>query len=137
MSYRDIVRDQLRQDEGIRAKPYKDSVGKLTIGIGRNLDDVGLSPYEINILLESDLIRAEDAAMKCFDNFASLSDARKAVLMNMAFNLGQPRLSEFKKLKSAVEANDWDWAAKEMLSSKWSEQVGMRAQRLAKAMREG
>ena len=57
MSYRDIAREQLKQDEGVREKVYMDSVGIPTIGVGRNLKDVGLSPYEINVLLENGLYK--------------------------------------------------------------------------------
>src|SRR5687767_6324235 len=88
MSYREIVRAQLMVDEGVRHKPYRCTAGKLTIGVGRNLDDVGLSLDEVNILLANDIHRAEVAAMDVFPNFLELSDNRKAVLVNMAFNMG-------------------------------------------------
>lgn len=55
MSYRDILRPQLRIDEGVREFPYTDTVGKLSIGVGRNLDDVGLRPDEIALMLENDI----------------------------------------------------------------------------------
>lgn len=137
VSHRDIVRAQLRIDEDVRTKPYRDSVGKLSIGVGRNLDDVGLSTDEINYLLENDITRAETDCVKLFANFDTLSDNRRAVLVNMGFNLGRDRLAGFKKFRAAVEACDFDRAAKEMLDSRWASQVGMRALRLAKQMKEG
>jgi lysozyme len=137
MSHRDIVRAQLRIDEGIRTKPYRDTVGKLTIGCGRNLDDVGLSMAEINMLLENDIERAEKDAAELFPNFDTLSPVRRAVLVNMAFNLGRDRLGQFRKLRKAVEACDWEQAAVEMQNSLWASQVGVRAIRLAKQMKEG
>ena len=137
MGHREIVRAQLKLDEGVKAKPYKDTVGKLTVGVGRNLDDVGLRTDEINYLLDNDIQQAEADAKTLFTNFDALSDARKAVLVNMSFNLGLSRLSGFKNFKAAVEAGAFEQAAVEMLSSKWAEQVGARATRLAKAMREG
>lgn len=137
MSHREIVKAQLKVDEGVRAKPYRDTVGKLTIGCGRNLDDVGLSPDEINYLLENDITRAEEAAAVLFPNFHDLTPARKAVLVNMAFNLGQYRLSQFKKLRKAVQEMDFEQAAVEMGNSLWASQVGARATRLCKQMKEG
>ena len=137
MSHLDIVRAQLRIDEGVRDKPYRDSVGKLTIGVGRNLDDKGLSPYEINVLLGNDITEAEADAKALFPCFDRLSDNRKAVLVNMSFNLGRSRLSEFKRFIAAVEAGAWEQAAAEALDSRWAEQVGIRAKRLAQQMREG
>lgn len=136
MTYRDIVRPQLRLDEGVRLKPYKDTVGKLTIGCGRNLDDVGLRPDEIDYLLENDITAAENTARALF-SFDALSDNRKAVLVNMAFNLGQQRLAGFAKFRAAVAAGDFDAASREMLSSAWASQVGQRAVRLATQMRQG
>ena len=137
MSYLDITRAQLMADEGNKRFPYRCTAGKLTIGVGRNLDDVGISDDEIKYLLNNDIYRAEIAARTLFPSFDSLSDARKAVLINMAFNLGQTRLAGFKRLREAVEAKAWEQAAVEMLDSKWAVQVGQRAQRLAQQMRQG
>lgn len=137
MSYRDIVRAQLRVDEGVKAKPYRDTMGKLTIGCGRNLDDVGLFQDEIDLLLENDITRAEESARSLFPTFDELTDNRRAVLVNLAFNIGQTRLAQFKKLRKAVVANDFETAHVEMLCSLWADQVGQRAVRLAKLMREG
>lgn len=137
MGYLDIAKAQLTVDEDRRAKPYRDSVGKLSIGVGRNLDDVGLRPDEIDYLLANDLRAAENTARALFRNFEALSDERKAVLINMALNLGLPRLSKFTRLRNAVESGDFELAAIEMKDSAWAVQVGARADRLEKQMREG
>ena len=137
MSHREIVKAQLRIDEDSRRFPYRDSVGKLTIGVGRNLDDVGLRPDEIDYMLENDISEAEGDARELFPSFDALSDARKAVLVNMCFNLGRSRLSAFHKFRAAVSDGEWERAAAEMIDSKWAAQVGIRAQRLSKQMREG
>lgn len=137
MSYHDIVKAQLKVDEGVKPKPYRDTVGKLTIGCGRNLDDVGLRADEIDYLLENDIVVAEADARDLFPGFEGLSDNRKAVLVNMAFNLGRERLAQFRKLRRAVEELDFDQAYVEMVSSLWADQVGPRATRLSKQMKEG
>ncbi len=137
MSHRDIVRAQLRIDEGVRDKPYRDTVGKLTIGCGRNLDDVGLRPDEIALMLDNDIAQAEATARVLFPSFDALSENRRAVLCNMSFNLGAQRMAAFQRLRDAVAAGQWERAAAEMLDSRWAEQVGIRAQRLAQQMREG
>jgi lysozyme len=137
LSYLDLARAQLKADEGVKQFPYRDTVGKLTVGCGRNLDDVGLSDDEINYLLNNDLFRAEKTARALFAGFDRLSDARKAVLVNMAFNLGQTRLAGFQRLREAVKELDWEQAAAEMLDSRWAKQVGQRAIRLANQMRQG
>lgn len=137
MSYKDILRKQLIIDEGFRRNPYRDTVGKLTIGVGRNLDDVGLFGDEIELMLANDIARAEAVAQAVFPSFLVLSDNRKAALANMAFNLGYLKLSNFHHLIAAVAARQWDQAANEMLNSVWATQVRKRADRLAFLMRSG
>lgn len=126
----------VRWAEGSRAFPYEDSVGKLTIGVGRNLDDVGLSEDEIQFLLQNDLDKALTDA-KSFPWFADLDDVRKLVVVDMIFNLGKPRFSSFVRTIAAIEAQQWQAAAMQMQDSKWFRQVGRRAQRLVQAMASG
>lgn len=137
MTYRDIAKAQLRVDEGWKSKPYKDTVGKLTAGCGRNLDDVGLHDDEIMLMLDNDLTAAEATARALFQSFDTLSDNRKAVLLNMALNLGQERLAGFHDFRAAIAAGDFDRASVAMLESRWATQVGARAQRLSKQIKEG
>lgn len=137
MNYLEIAEEQLRRDEGVRAKPYKDTVGKLTIGVGRNLDDVGLSSEEIEFLLANDMDRAATDARRLVPKFDALSETRKAVLLNMVFNLGAARLAGFRKFLQAVDEFRFDDAAREMLNSTWAQQVSSRAVRLARQMSEG
>ena len=61
----------------------------------------------------------------------------KLIVANMAFNLGMPRLNKFKKMWSAIEDEDYNNAAVEMLDSRWAEQVKGRATRLSNIMRTG
>jgi lysozyme len=140
LSYLDLARAQLKADEGVVPHAYQDSEGFWTIGCGRLIDKRlggGLSDDEINYLLNNDLFRAEKTARALFAGFDRLSDARKAVLVNMAFNLGQTRLAGFQRLREAVKELDWEQAAKEMIDSRWAKQTGQRAVRLANQMREG
>jgi lysozyme len=140
LSYRDTLRETLKRDEGVVDHAYMDSEGYWTIGCGRLIDKRAggrLRPQEIDLLLENDIEEAEADARELFPSFDSLSDARKVVLVSMAFNLGRNRLGGFRKLRSAVAAGDWETAAAEMGNSLWASQVGPRAVRLAKMMKEG
>jgi lysozyme len=135
-----MARAQLMVDEGCIPHAYTDSEGYLTIGVGRLIDKRlggGLSEDEIRVMLTNDILKAEGAARTLFPGFDGLSDARKAVLVNMAFNLGQTRLAGFQRLREAVKKLDWEQAAAEMLDSLWAKQVGQRAVRLANQMRQG
>ena len=131
------LRDSLKLHEGLRLKPYKDSVGKLTIGYGRNLDDVGIRVNEAAYMLEGDIDVAEQGLLIHFSWMETLDDVRLAVLVEMAYNLGIPRLSGFKNTLAAVHDGEFDDAAVGMLASKWAEQVGQRALTLAERMRTG
>lgn len=134
-----IVAPMLTGHEGKRAKPYKCTAGKLTIGIGRNLDDRGLSEDEIQYLFANDLRQAEGDAKLAVGHatYVNLSAARQAVLVDMAFNLGHARLVGFQNTLLAVRQGRYDDAAQGMLKSKWAQQVGARAVRLADMMKRG
>jgi len=137
MSFLEILKDQLIIDEGYELKPYPDTAGKITIGVGVNLTDRGLPAHMIDELFEKDMENSYRDAEKLISNFSSLSDNRKAVLANMSFNLGYYRLKGFKKMIGAVERSEFNRAADEMLDSKWARQVKQRAIRLANHMRKG
>ena len=137
MDAKEIALQQLPVDEGIRYKPYRDTVGKLTIGVGRNLDDRGLRPDEVELMLSNDIEEAETIAKKLVSNYEALSEPRKAVLINMAFNLGETRLAGFKNTLAFINRGDYVSAAKNMRDSLWYKQVGARAERLAKVMENG
>jgi lysozyme len=129
--------DQLIRDEGIRLKPYRDSFGKLTIGVGRNLDDVGITKDEAVFLLHNDIRAAEDAVFKALSWTVNIDPIRRAVLVNMAFNMGIGGLLAFKHTLELVKLGKYEEASDEMLNSHWAEQVGARAARLSVQMRTG
>ena len=137
MNFREILKDDLILHEGYRSKPYVDTVGKITIGVGFNLDDNGLPSKIIEELLDMTMKEAIENAQSFIRNFDDLSDNRKAVLANMAFNLGLNRFRGFKRLRTAVETSQFDLAAMEMLNSHWAKQVGQRATYLADKMKQG
>lgn len=132
----DLLAEQIKRHEGLELKPYTDTVGKTTIGVGRNLDDVGITEREAEFLLMNDIGRAHDEAKK-FDWYDGLDMARKCVVINMIFNMGLPRFSKFEKTIAHIAAGDYTKAADEMLDSRWAEQVGNRANELSKQMATG
>ena len=131
------ITDLLIKHEGLRLKPYRDTVGKLTIGVGRNLDDVGITREEALYLLGNDIFRVKAGLYDAFLWSINLDAVRKDVVINMVFNLGLGRFKRFKRMIAAIERQDWDGAAKEMLDSKWAKQVGRRAIELAQMMKSG
>lgn len=99
---------ELVRDEDERLRVYRCTSNKQTIGVGRNLDDVGISPAETKALgittasciakginrdqsralLSNDIGRTEADLDRNFPWWRTLSDARQRVLLNMTFNMG-------------------------------------------------
>jgi len=128
---------QLRLHEGVEHKPYKCTAGYLTIGVGRNIEERGLSDDEIDYILSNDVNIATDELVENFDWYADLDPIRQRVVIDMVFNLGMPRFKQFKNMITAIEAEDYVQASNEMMDSRWAEQVGLRASRLAEMMETG
>lgn len=154
---RRVMRAELVRDEGLRLKPYRCTAGKLTVGVGRNLDDVGISTVEADAmgitaagcgsrgvtyeqamaLLDSDIARVERDLDRRLPWWRGLDPVRQRVLVNMGFNLGITRLLGFRNTLRFVELGDYAHAASNMLQSLWARQVGARAVRLADMMETG
>ena len=131
------LRRQITRHEGVRLKPYRCTAGKLTIGIGRNLEDRGITAEEAAMLLDNDITETIGALSQRFDWFDELSPVRQMVLVDMCFNLGMGGLLKFKRFLGAVSRHEYEAAAQEMLASKWAKQVGQRALRLATMLESG
>jgi lysozyme len=136
MTAREHLENQLRRHEGFRSKPYQDTVGVWTVGWGHNLTAGGLSRAACTVIFYEDLEVAKKAASG-LTGWGGCNAARQNVLVNMAFNLGGSRLARFKNMLAAIERKDFETAAREMLQSKWAEQVGSRAKELAEQMKTG
>lgn len=128
---------QLRRHEGERLKPYRCTAGKLTIGVGRNLDDRGISAQESAYLLSNDIDMAWNELQTRIPWMAGLNDVRQRVLLDMAFNLGTDGLLKFRNTLATIQAGNYQKAGEMMLDSVWAAQVGMRAQRLSRMMQTG
>ena len=129
------VARQLLIDEGLRLKPYRCTAGKLTIGVGRNLDDRGITEPEAMGLLDNDIRRVWGELMTTIPWAIRAPEVVQDVLVNMGFNLGLGGLLGFKRTLAHLEAGAYQQAADAMLDSRWAEQVGERAQRLARQIR--
>lgn len=120
--------------EAERLKPYHCPAGKLTIGVGRNIDDLGITRQESRYLLANDIARVMLELDYALPWWSRLSAVRRAVLMDMCFNIGMPRLKTFCKMLTALEAGDIARTTAEMKDSKWYRDVGSRAVRLIHMM---
>ncbi len=136
----DQLRDTLKIDEGVKYEIYNDHLGYPTFGIGHLVVEsdeehgkpVGTPVTEdrVNSVFEKDVAIMIDEAKKIFPNLNELPEEAQQVIVNMTFNMGRPRLSQFKKFIAGVNAGDWNKAAVEMMDSRWAKQVGARAERL-------
>ena len=132
---------QLVGYEGVRKTAYRDHLGYLTIGVGRLIDDrkpgAGLRGHEIDYLLRSDIDERIEELTRRLPWFQDLDDARKGVLLNMAFQMGVDGLLGFRNTLAMVERGDYEVASKGMLNSLWAEQTPERAKRMSEQMRTG
>jgi lysozyme len=150
--------NKLIAHEGLRLQVYKDTLGIDTIGIGRNLEDRGITKEELDwmdipsmdavyeygiteadamYLAKNDVQIVEEELVRAHPCVEELDAVRQLVLMDMAFNMGVPRLRKFTKMWNAVHEKKFDIAAKEMLDSRWAIQVKSRSTKLAHAMHHG
>ena len=159
MKYRkEHLLQELVKHEGLRLQVYQDTLGIDTIGIGRNLKDRGISKEELDeldiptidhiyeygiteadamVLAENDVQIVEEELLRAHPCVEDLDAVRQLVLVDMAFNMGVPRLCKFKKMWNAVHEQKFDIASKEMLDSRWANQVKSRSVKLANAMHNG
>ena len=155
---RDDFIKKLVAHEGLRLEVYQDTLGINTIGIGRNLEDRGITNQELSdldipsiehvykygiteadavYLATNDVEIVEEELLRAHPCVDSLDSVRQLILMDMAFNMGVPRLRKFKNMWAAIHNEDFITAAKEMLDSRWANQVKSRATKLAHAMHHG
>ena len=136
----EALREQLKVDEGVKYEIYKDHLGYSTFGIGHLIteDDsehgepngTKVSEDRVNEVFETDVAKFVDEAKILFPDLDDLPEVAQQVIVNMAFNMGRPRLSKFKNFIAGVNDRDWVRAAEEMMDSRWADQVGARAVRL-------
>lgn len=130
-----MLKDQLLRHEGLRLRPYTCPAGALTIGIGRNLSDKGITESEAMVMLQTDIADARVDVDTLLDHFGikkwTLNAARLDALANMAFCLGRSRLAGFKRMFAAILVEDFNVAAAEILDSKYAKDVGDRAVELS------
>jgi lysozyme len=136
------VMEQLKIDEGVVHEIYLDHLGLPTVGIGHLIlesdpehgKEVGtpVSQARCEELFMKDLDTAisECVALYGPDVWEAFPEEVQEILVNMLFNMGRPRLSQFKKMNAALEQGDWKTASVEGRDSRWYDQVGNRANRL-------
>tara|TARA_R110000787_G_scaffold111943_3_gene220849 strand:- start:1308 stop:1721 length:414 start_codon:yes stop_codon:yes gene_type:complete len=129
--------EQLKLHEGLRLKPYTCTADKLTIGVGRNLEDVGISEEEAEMLLLNDIQRAATQLKNTYPWTMELDEVRFAALINFTFNVGIGTVGKFVNAMALLRGKHYDMAATEFLDSRWAKQVGQRAVDVAQQIRTG
>ena len=127
----------LIKHEGMKLKPYVCTAGKTSIGVGRNLDDNGITEAEAMAMLDRDIAVTVSALRDEFLWFADLDRTRKDAVISLGFNMGVRKLGTFKKFIAAMVAQQYETAAAEILDSTYATQVGQRAIELAAMIRSG
>lgn len=131
-------KNMTKRFEGLVLNEYRDSRGIRTIGYGHNLE---AHPYypdgtpivppitkeQAEILFEADYARAKRQA-EGIPGYHDMNEGGKAALIDMVFNMGKGNVNKFVKMRQAISANNYDEAAKQVLKSRYAQQVGRRAQ---------
>ena len=135
----DEIAEALKLEEGYRAHCYICTAGKNSVGYGRNIDadgGIGISEDEATYLLRNDIDRTIEECRR-WSWFDELDPVRQSVVVQLCFQLGRPRLSQFKRMLSALSQQPPDLigAANELLDSRFANQVPARAARLAERLR--
>ena len=136
----DKLLEMLKRHEGVESHAYECSEGKITVGVGRNIDQeggIGLSDDEVDYLLQNDVERVIKELATEYTWFGDLDDVRRDAMVDISFNLGATRLRLFKRALAAMEEADYKVAATEFLDSKWAKQVGGRALELTDMISSG
>jgi len=134
----DSIIDQLISHEGERLKPYRCTAGKLTIGVGRNIEDVGISQDESRYMLANDIRACEIDLQRIFPGFLGFTQGRQWALIDMRFNLGPYRFRKFKCMIAAINDGDWLGAGNEARNSRWASQVQkIRVETIVRQLKEG
>lgn len=134
----DKLKVSLTSHEGYRNKPYTDTSGKITIGVGRNLTDNGVSDNEIQLLLSNDIaVSIQECENQTWWSSISGDDVRSRAIIEMVFNIGIGGLLGFHQAIAALTAGDFSTAADQFMQSKWANQVGQRAVILTEMIRTG
>jgi lysozyme len=128
------LRERLILDEGLRLRLYVDGIGKWSIGVGRNLTDVGISQDEAMMMLDHDIEKAQSDLRMGWAPFVKLDQVRQDVLTNLCFNVGFHGLLLFKHMLAACAQGNYTLAAAEIRNSHIAP---ARRERLAQEMETG
>ena len=137
--------DRLRRHEGCSLVPYLDTTGNMTVGWGHKMESVspsilenGITQDEADHLLEVDIEIAKNGVSRLPAMVLNnCNEVRRGVLIEMCFQLGYSGVLKFKRMLRAIQNNDFERAANEMVFSLWHEQTPGRCEELAEIMRQG
>ena len=140
----EILKKELIEDEGCKYEIYLDHLGYKTFGIGHlckatdpeNDLEVGseVSRERVDECFINDIEKVIEDCIILYDDFYTLPDEAQLIVANMMFNLGRPRLTNFIRMRKAVNEGNFAEAKIQMLDSKWAKQVPNRAERLSERM---
>ena len=132
----------LKEREGVRNDVYKDSEGKLTVGIGHlvtSSDGLKLgdkiTDAQVSEFFKKDSAEAVSAA-KSQMSMAKISDSNFAVyLASVNFQLGKDWYKDHKKTWALIMEGKYEEAAEEAAKSKWAKQTPVRLKDFQGALR--
>lgn len=131
----DKVKKRLIQEESMQLFPYKCSANKLTLGVGRNIEDRGISDVTAMQMLEEDIDLCVEELARNITWWEEAPDGIQEVLIDLCFNMGISRLMLFTKTLGYMGSGEMSKAADELLNSRYATMVPNRAKRNADIIR--
>jgi lysozyme len=135
----------IMKHEGVRTKPYKDSLGLWTVGVGHLIGDGKTLPpewnreftmEEVNKMFYDDYMSHKKAAMR-IPGFNLVNAKAQGALIDLTFNMGNYWYNNWNKFKAAMANGDVLSAAAELENSKWYTQVKSRAVTIVSLIKQG
>ena len=131
------LKKEIQFDEGKDLKPYRDPTGHITIGIGRNLDNTGISEEECALMFKNDIERVMQSLDRALPWWTTLPDPVARGLCNMTFNLGLGGVLQFKTTLGFLRAHEFEEAAASVMHSLAARQLPNRYGRIAALFKQG
>ena len=123
----DKVKEMLVRHEGVMCTLYQCSEDKWTIGVGRNLQDRGITEDEAMYLLDNDIKRVIDSLDKHWHVWRSFPELAQMVCVDCTFQMGITGWMAFRHTRALMEMECWIEASEEILRSKYATQTPNRA----------
>lgn len=128
---------RVKRDENCKLTPYQDTEGIWTVGYGHNCQTKRIRQEVAELLLKHDMEDAEHELVTALPWIEKLDEPRRAVFIDMCYNMGLRGLLSFKNTLAYAATGDWEKTAAGIRASKYYRQTKDRGERNAVQIETG